>query len=190
MFAFCPVKQQNIMLDTIINLQNDHNLDVFTKLVIYKANQFNSFDRFSSDETIDGILTTVNENADILYIDLLPENLKVSHSQTSKNNSLSYRNSINFVVTPQTKAIQTILQKFKNAEVFVCLQKVDTQHLYGTPKQPLLFAYSELNNVSHGKIKGYTIYISGKTIEESRFVNKADFDFVSKLLASPLATPL
>lgn len=178
------------MIHQIHNKQNDFNLDVFTKAIIYLASDFVFFDRFTSTEDLQNIVTNINSAARVLFLDLLPENINVNNSPASENTSIVTTTSINFKITPQTEEVQTILSKFNNKDVFICLQKEDTQHLYGTTKEPLLFRFSELNNNKPGMIKGYNVSISGKTIEKTRFINTENFNIVSRLLSSPLASDL
>lgn len=178
------------MLYTILNTQNDHNLDTFSKAVIYKASDFSKFDRFTSDEDLTASLSNINSAASVLFLDLLPENLTVNHPTILKNTSTTYRTNISCIVTPQTKDVQQILAQFNNKEVFVLLQKENTQHLYGSTKEPLVFTFNELHNQRPGKLQGYTISITGTTIEQSRFIDINEFNIVSRLLSSPLASAL
>ena len=178
------------MLDTIANKQNDNNLDVFIKAVIYTADHVNKFDRFTTLEDLETYLTNINENANVLTLDLFPDDVSINHVPTIKKTSKLFSTKINFKVTPQTETIQSVLKKYNNKEVFIVLQKNETQHLYGNSKQPLLLTYSELHNTSHGKIKGYTVSISGKTTEEVRYINIGDFNIIERLLSSPLSAGL
>ncbi|QQV91406.1 hypothetical protein Leef1_40 [Polaribacter phage Leef_1] len=178
------------MLHKIYNKQNDFNLDTFSKAVIYLAKDFSFFDRFTSNEDLNNILSNINTAATVLFLNLLPENVSVSSSSKIVTGSTLFNNSIGCKVTPQTEDIQSALSKFNNKEVFICLQKEDSQHLYGTTKEPLLFTFSELNSFKPGTVQGYSISISGSTIEKTRFVNINDFNIVSRLLSSPLASGL
>lgn len=178
------------MLHTILNTQNDHNLDTFSKIIIYNAKDFVNFNRFTSINDLDNILSNINTNANVLFLDLLPENIRVNQTTAIQNNSKTFRTSISFTVTPQTEQIQEILSKFNNKEVFVCIKKVENQHIYGSTKEPLLFTFSELHNQQPGKIQGYTVSISGITIEKSRFITLSQINTIERLLASPLASQL
>ena len=178
------------MLDIINNFQNDQNLDVFNKICIYKASHFFGFDRFTGISELETILTTVSDAADILLLNLLPDNLQVKFNSVVRNNSLNYTTNISFIVTPQSPEIKEILNKFQNQEVFVCLQKNNFQHLYGTSKQPLLLTINELNNVKHGRVKGFSIRISGNTLEPSRFIELTEIEIISKLLSAPLVSSI
>ena len=77
------------MLDIINNFQNDQNLDVFNKICIYKASHFFGFDRFTGISELETILTTVSDAADILLLNLLPDNLQVKFNSVVRNNSLN-----------------------------------------------------------------------------------------------------
>lgn len=178
------------MLHTINNEQNDFNLDVFTEAVIYLAKDFSYFDRFTSTEDLSVILSNINTAATVLFLKLLPENVSVSSTSRVVSGSNLFSNSFSSKVTPQTEEVQNALSKFNNKEVFICLKKQESQHLYGTTKEPLLFSFSELNSNKHGAIQGYSVSVSGNTIEKTRFVSVADFNIVSRLLSSPLASGL
>ena len=178
------------MLHTIINQQNDNNLDTFYKAIIYLAKDFPKFNRFTSNENLSEILSNINNTATVLFLDLLPENITVSNSTVVNNTSKSFTTNIKSTITPQTESIQNALSVFNNKEVFICLQKRETQHLYGSTKEPLLLTFNELHSEQPGKVKGYIININGTTIEKTRFVNITEFNLVSRLLASPLASGL
>ena len=175
------------MIYNIDNLDTENNIDVFSKIVIYEATQFSDFDRFSTDSDIDLLLKNITNTANVLFTDLLPENLSISHNSVVKNTLTNFLTSIKLSITPQTKERQAALKSFNNKEVFILLIKHSTQHLYGTSKEPLIFKYDEIHSNKRKVLKGFRLTVSGSTTEDSRDVSVDDFNFFSRTLAFPLA---
>ena len=168
-------------------LGNEHIIDTFYKVSIFEASQLPKFNHLTPDETIKTILDTIPDNYQVLLTDLLPENISVRNPSKITASGSSNQSSISFVVTPQDKNLQALLETYQNKEVVVLVLKRNTTHLYGTSDQPLLFKYNELNNPKPSGLKGYTIILNGEGYGSTKIFENFTFGIYERGLAFQLA---
>ncbi len=178
------------MIQQICNLGNEYNIDTFYKIAIFEASQMRSFTFMTPEDTIKETLTTLPDDSQVLITDLLPNNIKVDHTTKTSNAGKLYASSISFTITPQHKSLQEILETYNNKEVVVLVSKHNTNHLYGTTTQPLLFKYAELNSPDPIAIKGYTITMKGDNYGASKIFEDLLFNIYSRGIAFSLPQSL
>lgn len=178
------------MIQELCNIGNEHLIDTFYKVAILEATQLEMFNHLTPDDTIQSILDTIPDSHQVLITDLLPDSISVSNPAKLSESGVTNTTSISFVVTPQDKNLQTLLNTYQNQEVVALVSKRGTSHLYGTQAQPLLFKFSELNNPKPNGLKGYTISISGTGYGDTKIFEAIEFTIYNKGLAFQLAEPL
>lgn len=178
------------MIQELCNIGNEHIIDTFYKVSIFEASQLPAFNHLTNDAAVKSILDTIPDNYQVLLTDLLPENISVRNPSKITASGSTNQTTISFVVTPQDKNLQALLETYQNKEVVVLVSKRNTTHLYGTQAQPLLFSYSELNNNTPNGLKGYTINISGEGYGTTKLFENLTFTIYSRGLAFELAQEL
>ena len=175
------------MIQEICNIGNEHLIDTFHKVAIFESSQLAKFNHLTPEATIQSIFETVPDDYQVLLTDLLPNNIQVSHSTTIKDDGKAYNTRISFILTPQDKSLQDLLETYNNQEVVILISKRNTTHLYGTSAQPLLFRYSELNSNNPSQIKGYTVILEGQSYGPTKHFEDVTFTIYSRGLAFQLA---
>lgn len=175
------------MIQEICNIGNEHLIDTFYKVAIFEASQLTKFNHLTSDATIQSIFDTVPDDYQVLLTELLPKNINVSNPSKVNSAGIMYNTSISFIVTPQDKNLQNLLETYNNKEVVALVSKRNTTHIYGTSAQPLLFSYSELNSNKPDGIKGYTINLEGEGYGAGKIFENIIFTIYSRGLAFQLA---
>jgi len=178
------------MIQEICNIGNEHLIDTFYKVSIFEATQLTKFNHLTADAVIQDILENVANDAQVLLADLLPNSISVSNPVKVKASGTTNNTSISFVLTPQDKNLQTLLNTYQNKEVVILISKRNTTHLYGTTAQPLLFTFSELNNARPDGLKGYSVSISGEGYGDVKLFEDIAFNIYNRGLAFQLAQQL
>ena len=178
------------MIQEICNIGNEHHIDTYHKIAIFRASQLPAFNHLTSDTAINDILTNIPDINDVLITDLLPMNMNSKHNNRPTVDGKVYKTSLSLVITPQDKNIQALLETYNNEEVVVLLSKHNTSHLYGTQSQPLIFIYSELNSPDPKKQKGYTVSIKGSGYGAAKIYEDIIFNIYTRGLAFELAQEL
>lgn len=175
------------MIQQICNTGNEHLIDTFHKVSIIEASQLPKFSHLSTDDFILNILENIPDDYQVLLADLLPESISVRNPIKVNSSGTTNKTSISFVLTPQDKNLQALLNTYQNQEVVILVSKRNTTHLYGTANQPLLFTFSELNNPKPNGLKGYTVSISGEGYGDTKIFENIIFTIYNRGLAFQLA---
>ncbi|WP_421811737.1 hypothetical protein [Flagellimonas sp.] len=178
------------MIYQLCNLGNEHHIDTFFKVAVFKADNLPYFSHLTKDLSVQDIITNLPDESEVILSDLLPNNVQVAHNTRFSANGKLYNTNIGFTLTPQDKNLQELLEGYNTQEVVVMVSKRNTSHLYGTKAQPLTFTYSELNSPQPGAMKGYTLDISGSTYGKSRLFEQIQFNVYERGLAFELAQPI
>jgi len=178
------------MIYELCNLGNEHHIDSFYKIAVFKADNFPYFSHLTKDDIVRDMITNLSDSSEVILSDLLPNNIQVAHSTRYSANGKLYATNIGFALTPQDKYLQQLLEGYNTQEVVVLVSKRNTAHLYGTKAQPLTLTYSEINSPQAGSMKGYSIDISGSTYGKTRLFDKVIFNIYERGLAFELAQSL
>lgn len=178
------------MIQHVCNIGSEYNVDAFNKVAVFEATQLIKFNNLTADVAIKQILDTVPNTHQVLITDLLPDNIRVSNPVLINGTGSRYSTNVSFVITPQDKNLQGLLNSYQNKEVVLLVSKRGVSHLYGTSAQPLLFSFSELNNPTHGKLKGYNVTVSGVSYGAAKLFEHLNFTIYQKGLAFGLAQEL
>lgn len=169
---------------------NNEQIDTFFKVAVIKKEALSNFTHLDSDETIETIITSLPDSADVFIIDLLPENLRLTSNTKINASGKNYPVKAGFVVTPQDKNLQQLLETYNNQEVVLLLDQHTATYIYGTPLQPLLFKYSELHSSKASGLKGYSIDIDGDSYGAVKLLENIELNIFSRGLAFELAGSL
>lgn len=175
------------MIQQLCNTGNEHYIDTFYKVAILEASQLPYFSNLSADASVEGIITNLPDSAQVLLTDLLPDNLQLAHGSRFSAHGTLHTTTATFLLTPQDKNLQQLLDTYNNKEVVLLVSKRNTSHLYGTQTQPLLFSYSEVNAPQPSTLKGYAITIAGDGYGASKLFENIIFNIYSRGLAFELA---
>lgn len=178
------------MIQEICNIGTEHLIDTFYKVAIFEATQLPKFNHLTPDETIKSYLDNIPSDYQVLLTDLLPDSISVQNPTKISASGTTNQTTINFVVTPQDKNLQALLETYLNKEVVVLVSKRNTTHLYGTSAQPLLFKFNELNNPKASGLKGYTIILNGEGYGSTKIFKNFTFGIYERGLAFQLAQQL
>jgi len=178
------------MIYELCNLGNEHHIDTFYKIAIFKADAFPYFSHLSKDAAVLDMITNISDASDIILADLLPNNIRVSQNTRFSSNGKLHVSNIGFTLTPQDKNLQGLLDGYNGQEVIVLVSKRNTGHLYGTKAQPLTLTYGELNSPQPNSIKGYNLQITGETYGSTKLFEDVVFNIYDRGLAFELAQPL
>jgi hypothetical protein len=178
------------MIQEIHNHIDDHHIDTFYKVAIFEHSYLPKFTHLTPDTVIEDYITNVTDTSQTMLINLLQNNIKVNHSSSPKTSGKIYKTKISFTITPQDKNLQQLLETYNNKEVVILISKRETNHLYGTSTQPLLFTFSELNNAKPNVVKGYTVQLTGEGYGGSKLFEEITFNVFSRGLAFQLASSL
>lgn len=170
--------------------QGYEQVATFYKIAVIKKSSLSAFTHLSSDATILDIITNLPEAANALIINLLPENVRVSYNTRANQSGKSYTAGVQFLVTPQDKNLQSLLNEYNNQEVVVLLDKYAATHIYGTPKSALTFIYNESHSNQGAGEKGYAVQISGECLGSSKIFENITFNIFNRGLAFELAGTL
>ncbi|WP_421801777.1 hypothetical protein [Flagellimonas sp.] len=175
------------MIYELCNLANEHHIDTYHKVAVFKADNFPYFSHLTKDSAVLDMITNLSDGSDVILSDLLPNNIRVSHGTRFSANGKLFTNNIGFILTPQDKNLQELLEGYNTQEVVILVSKRNTSHLYGTKAQPLTLTYSELNSPQPGAMKGYNLSITGDTYGKSRLFEEVTFNIYERGLAFELA---
>ena len=175
------------MIQQLCNINNEGYVDTFFKVAIFEASQLPYFSHLTADDTVENLITNLPDSAQVLLTDLLPGNLQLNHGSRFSKDGTLYSTNASFLITPQDKNLQALLETYNNKEVVILISKRTTSHLYGTKIQPLLFGYSEANASTPDIIKGYNITINGEGYGASKLFEEVVFNIFSRGLAFKLA---
>lgn len=178
------------MIQQIHNHIDDHHIDTFYKAAIIEHSYLPKFTHLTPDNVIQDYITNIADTSQVMLVNLLPNNINVNHSSSSKPSGKIYKSKISFTLTPQDKNLQQLLETYNNKEVVILISKRESNHLYGTSMQPLLFTFSELNNAKPNVIKGYSIQLTGEGYGGSKLFEEITFNIFSRGLAFQLASSL
>ncbi|MGB5818834.1 MAG: hypothetical protein WBG90_05065 [Saonia sp.] len=175
------------MIHQLCNIGHEHHIDTFYRVAVFEAGQMPSFNHLTDLGTVEDIITNIPDSAQVFLTDLLPNNIRVTHRTRISAAGKLFSNDISFLLTPQDKNLQDLLNTYNNREVIAMVSKRNTTHLYGTSDRPLLLRYDELNNPQPNSLKGYSIKINGNTYGTSKLFESVDFNIYSRGLAFELA---
>ncbi|SDT15312.1 hypothetical protein SAMN05192545_2887 [Maribacter dokdonensis] len=175
------------MIQRLCNTGNEHYIDTFTQVAILEASQLPYFSHLSTDDKVEQLITNLPDSAQVLITDLLPNNISVLHTPRFSSAGTLHNTAVSFLITPQDKNLQALLNTYQNKEVVVLVSKHNTSHLYGTAAQPLLFSFSEANSPAPEQQKGYAISINGDGYGTSKLYEEVVFNIYSRGLAFELA---
>ena len=178
------------MITTICNLRHEGHIDSFYKIVVLRSQYLRSFTPFMDSLELQEVFSNLLEAVDGFDMELLPDNVNVTHAAINGPNGSRYNTSASFFVSPQEEETKALMEQFLNNEVVVLIHKNTKVHIYGTKEQPLLFSYSEVNGNSPGTLKGYTVSVSGSTTAGALYMPSTDFNIINKGLAFTLARQL
>jgi len=178
------------MINQICNTNTEHHIDTFYKIAIIKAKDISYFDEFYSDEEIDQLITNIPSTAEVIITDFLPKKNNIKTSTKIDSAGTVYNTSISFIITPQDKNLQRLLETYQNKEVVVLISKRNTSHLYGTKAIPFIFKYSPKNSNDAKVVKGYDIQIIGNSIASEKIFEEIQFNIYDRGLAFQLAQQL
>ncbi|MDO6813809.1 hypothetical protein [Tenacibaculum soleae] len=178
------------MIQEIKNHIDDHHIDTFYKIAVFEKSYLPNFTHLTPDAVIEDYITNITDSSQVMLLNLLQNNIKVNHSSSAKSPGKLYKTKISFTVTPQDKNVQQLLETYNNKEVVVLVSKRETNHLYGTTAQPLLFSFSELNNAKPNVIKGYSIQLTGTGYGGTKLFEEVTFNVFTRGLALQLAASL
>lgn len=169
---------------------NHEQIDTFYKVALIKKSSLSEFTSLSADDAITTIITNLPDTADAIITELLPENLKLSASNRITNEGAAFNISASFVLTPQDRNLQNLLELYNNQEVVMVLDKRLSTHIYGTSLQPLLLQYGELHSSKAQGLKGYTISLQGATNGATKILEGVSLNIFNRGLAFQLAGSL
>lgn len=178
------------MIYELCNLGNEHHIDTFYRVALFKADSFPYFSHLTKDANVEDMITNLADSSDVIISELLPNNIGVSQNTRFSSSGKLYVTNIGFTLTPQDKNLQGLLDGYNAQEVVVLVSKRNTSHLYGTKAQPLTMTYSELNSPQASSIKGYGIQIAGESYGRPRLFEHIDFNIYDRGLAFELAQPI
>jgi len=174
------------MISKICNTGNEHHIDVFYKIAIFEKNGVANFSHFMDDDDIYQIFETIPDTAQVLMTDLLPQNLNFKNSTKITKSGILHNVAIDFLITPQDKKLQDLLETYQNKEMVVLLSKTNTTHVVGTTINPLLFVYEPVNDNKPNALKGYKIKLKGSTLGPERIFDHINFTVYNRGLAFTL----
>lgn len=175
------------MIQDLCNIGHEHHIDTFYKVAVFEATQMPSFNHLTSDALVEDMITNLPDTSQVFLANLLFNNIKVSHGTKVNADGKLFATDVSFVLTPQDKNLQALLDQYNNQEVIILVSKRNTSHLYGTSDQPLLFTYNELNSPLPNVLKGYTVQMSGDGFGSSKLFEEVDFNIYQRGLAFELA---
>lgn len=169
---------------------NHEQIDTFYKVAIINKKALSEFTALSADDAITDIITNLPDTADAIITELLPEDLKLTAGNKISAEGTSFVVRSSFILTPQDRNLQNLLELYQNQEVVMVLDKRLATHIYGTPLQPLLFSYTELHSNKAQGAKGYTISIQGAANGASKILEGVALNIFNRGLAFQLAGSL
>lgn len=175
------------MIYQLCNIGHEHHIDTFYKVAVFEATQMPSFNHLTDADMVEDIITNIPDTSQVFITELLPNNIRVGHTTRINANGKLFPSNISFLLTPQDKNLQDLLNTYNNKEVIVLVSKRNTTHLYGTSDQPLLMKYDERNNPQPNALKGYNVSINGNTYGASMLFEAIDFNIYSRGLSFELA---
>lgn len=170
--------------------QNHEQIETFSKLSFIKKSSLTPFHFLTPDATVQEIVTNLPDSASALIFNLLPENLSVSYNTRVSDNGKQYPFRSRFLLTPQDKNLQGLLEQYNNEEGIVLIEKPDATHIYGTPQTPVVLTYSEAHANTGQGVKGYDVSISGDCLGSSVILENVSINIFTRGLAFELAGSL
>jgi len=178
------------MIQELCNIGNEHSIDTFYKIAIIEASQLQKFNHLTPYATIESIITNIADSYQVLITDLLPKNIQVANPSKINDSGVTYDVKISFVLTPQDKNLQALLETYINKEVIALVSKRNTSHLFGTTAQPLLFKYSAIHTNDPSTLKGYAVTLEGETNGPEKMFENIAFNIYTRGLAFQLAAEM
>lgn len=174
------------MIHQLCNLEHEQ-IEVFFKIAIIKKSSLTYFNHLSSLDTVEDIITNLPDTADVIISEFMPED--ISHRNSPRINDQGKYNAISlgFLLTPQNKNLQDLLDAYNNSEVVVLLERPSTTLLYGTPETPLLMKYEAKHSNQSQGAKGYDISIDGNVFGSPKNYEGITLNIFSRGLAFDLA---
>lgn len=168
----------------------ENNIDVYDKSIVYLAKDFIKFDGFTPLNSLETILKRISNSQQVVFCNLLPENLDTSLPTQLKNGLKQWKVSISYVISGVAEEHQQIVESYNGKQVFVVLEKNRHHKLFGTSKEPLLFIANELDSPKRTALKGYAVTISGIVTEPARFISTESYSLIERSLVQQLVVQI
>lgn len=170
--------------------QGYEQVSTFTSTAIIRKESLSYFNHLTSNDKIEEIITNIPDSANVIIMNLLPEDLNLDYKTKVDDSGKSYTARASMLLTPQDAALQQLLETYNNEEVVAMFNKNGATHIYGTPQTPLLFTYDEVHSNSGSGNKGYSLDINGRCLGKSKIFESITFNIYKRGLAFTLAGSL